>query len=175
MRCTQVAFERGLWDEKKGMTEKGREVNGAGINASFAVAQDVDGRAVDRALGWSVALGSPYTFFTTLESEYKSDIFGERGVLLGGVHGLIECLFRRYREHGAGDDEAFSRAAECLTGPITQCISHRGIRAVYEELAGDDEARATFERAYCCAYDPCYEILEECYDDVACGNEVVAL
>ena len=39
----------------------GREVNGAGINASFAVQQDVSGKATDYALGWSVALGSPYT------------------------------------------------------------------------------------------------------------------
>lgn len=41
--------------------------------------QDVDGRAADVALGWSVALGSPFTFATTLEQEYRSDIFGERG------------------------------------------------------------------------------------------------
>ncbi len=41
--------------------------------------QDVDGRATDVALGWSVALGSPFTFITSLEDEYKSDIFGERG------------------------------------------------------------------------------------------------
>jgi len=44
--------------------------------------QDVDGRATDVALGWSVALGSPFTFATTLEQEYKSDIFGERGMSL---------------------------------------------------------------------------------------------
>lgn len=43
--------------------------------------QDIDGRATDVALGWSVALGSPFTFATTLEQEYKSDIFGERGKL----------------------------------------------------------------------------------------------
>src|SRR5688500_6802864 len=54
---------------------QGKEVNGAGINASCAVDLDIDGRATDIALGWSVALGSPYTFQTTLESEYKSDIF----------------------------------------------------------------------------------------------------
>lgn len=36
------------------------------------------------ALGWSVALGSPFTFATTLEQEYKSDIFGERGKF--GLH-----------------------------------------------------------------------------------------
>lgn len=47
--------------------------------------QDVDGRATDVALGWSVALGSPFTFATTLEQEYKSDIFGERGMSGSGV------------------------------------------------------------------------------------------
>lgn len=34
------------------------------------------------ALAWSVALGSPFTFATTLEQEYKSDIFGERGTFV---------------------------------------------------------------------------------------------
>ena len=43
---------------------------------------DVDGRATDVALGWSVAIGSPFTFATTLEQEYRSDIFGERGNLI---------------------------------------------------------------------------------------------
>lgn len=46
---------------------------------TFYYLQDIDGRATDVALGWSVALGSPFTFATTLEQEYKSDIFGERG------------------------------------------------------------------------------------------------
>lgn len=30
------------------------------------------------------------------ESEYKSDIYGERCILLGAVHGMVEALFRRY-------------------------------------------------------------------------------
>lgn len=37
---------------------------------------------------------------TTLESEYKSDIYGERCILLGGVHGMVEGLFRRYVRQG---------------------------------------------------------------------------
>ena len=41
--------------------------------------QDVDGRATDVALVWSVALGSPFTFATSLEMEYRSHIFRERG------------------------------------------------------------------------------------------------
>jgi ketol-acid reductoisomerase len=59
------------------------------------VHQDVTGTATDIALGWGVALGSPFVFKTTLTEEYKSDIFGERGILLGGVHGIVESLFRR--------------------------------------------------------------------------------
>lgn len=58
--------------------------------------QDVTGKATDIALGWSIALGSPFSFPTTLTDEYRSDIYGERGILLGAVHGIIETLFRRF-------------------------------------------------------------------------------
>ena len=65
---------KGMGPSVRRLYEQGKEVNGAGINCSFAVEQDFDGHATDYALGWAVALGSPYTFLTTLESEYKSDI-----------------------------------------------------------------------------------------------------
>ena len=33
---------------------------------------------------------------------FRSDIYGERGILLGAVHGIVESLFRRYtRQVGA--------------------------------------------------------------------------
>ncbi len=49
-----------------------------------------------RTAGWAVAIGSPYVFETTLEMEYRSDIFGERGVLLGAVWGSLEALFGNF-------------------------------------------------------------------------------
>ena len=58
--------------------------------------QDYNGKATDLAIGWAVAVGAPFAFYTTLESEYKSDIYGERCILLGAVHGMVEALFRRY-------------------------------------------------------------------------------
>ncbi|MCB0122688.1 MAG: hypothetical protein KDE58_10615, partial [Caldilineaceae bacterium] len=61
---------KGMGPSVRRLYEQGKEVNGAGINSSFAIHQDVDGRATDIALGWSVALGSPWTFQTTMESEY---------------------------------------------------------------------------------------------------------
>ena len=41
---------------------------------------------------------------TTLESEYRSDIYGERCVLLGAVHGMVEGLFTRFVRQGMRQD-----------------------------------------------------------------------
>ena len=45
--------------------------------------QDATGNATDIALGWSIALGSPFSFYTTLEMEYRSDIFGASAASIG--------------------------------------------------------------------------------------------
>ncbi len=161
---------KGMGPSVRRLYVQGKEVNGAGINASFAVHQDIDGKATDYALAWSVALGSPYTFETTLESEYKSDIYGERGILLGAVHGIIESLYRRYVSQGMSKEAAFLSSAESITGPISKTISKRGIRAVYEGL--DAAGKAEFEKAYAAAYGPAKEVLAEIYDEVSSGNEI---
>ncbi|XP_073312586.1 ketol-acid reductoisomerase, chloroplastic-like [Primulina huaijiensis] len=161
---------KGMGPSVRRLYVQGKEINGAGINSSFAVHQDVDGRATDVALGWSVALGSPFTFATTLEQEYKSDIFGERGILLGAVHGLVETLFRRYTENGMSEDLAYKNTVECVTGIVSRTISTKGMLAVYNSLCGD--GKRDFERAYSASYYPCMDILYECYEDVASGSEI---
>ncbi|WP_369227388.1 ketol-acid reductoisomerase [Streptomyces sp. R39] len=161
---------KGMGDSVRRLYEQGVQTNGAGINSSFAVHADPDGRATDLALGWSVALGAPYTFRTTLESEYRSDIVGERAILLGAVHGIVESLYSRYRL--AGDDEvtAYERSCENVTGPIARTISRAGIRAVRENL--DTAVREEFDRAYTATYAPAREIVAEIYDEVADGTEL---
>lgn len=42
----------------------------------------------------------------------RSDIYGERAVLLGAVHGLVESLYRRYVQQGMRC--ALSGALACL-------------------------------------------------------------
>nr|XP_016450319.1 PREDICTED: ketol-acid reductoisomerase, chloroplastic-like [Nicotiana tabacum] len=161
---------KGMGPSVRRLYVQGKEINGAGINASFAVHQDIDGRATDVALGWSVALGSPFTFATTLEQEYKSDIFGERGILLGAVHGVVESLFRRFTENGMNDELAYKNTVECITGIISKTISTKGMLAVYNSLT--EEGKKEFEAAYSASYYPCMEILYECYEDVATGSEI---
>ncbi|KHN27935.1 Ketol-acid reductoisomerase, chloroplastic [Glycine soja] len=161
---------KGMGPSVRRLYVQGKEINGAGINASFAVHQDVDGRATDVALGWSVALGSPFTFATTLEQEYRSDIFGERGILLGAVHGVVESLFRRYTDNGMNEDLAYKNTVESITGIISKTISTKGMLAVYNALSEDEKRE--FEKAYSASYYPCMEILYECYEDVASGSEI---
>ncbi|KAL9385697.1 hypothetical protein Peur_022707 [Populus x canadensis] len=127
-------------------------------------------RATDVALGWSVALGSPFTFATTLEQEYKSDIFGERGILLGAVRGIVESLFRRYTENGMSEDEAYKNTVECITGTISITISTMGMLAVHNSLSA--EGKKELETACSASYYPCLDILYQCYEDVASGSEI---
>ena len=162
---------KGMGPSVRRLYELGREVNGSGINASFAVHQDKTTKATDRALAWAVGVGSPYVFQTTLDSEWRSDIFGERCILLGGVHGMIESLFRRYETLGMPAEDAFLMSSEVITGPLTTTISHEGILAVYEKLKSSSE-KNIFKAAYCASYKPSRDIIEECYDTVSCGNEI---
>ncbi len=161
---------KGMGPSVRRLYEQGREINGAGINCSFAVEQDIDGRATDIALAWAIGLGSPYTFQTTLRSEYKSDIYGERGILLGAVWGIVESLYRRYTSQGASPEDAFVRACESITGPIARAISYDGIIGVYDRL--DNAERTEFQKAYVAAYEAAAPVLAEIYDDVASGAEL---
>ncbi|MBM3217034.1 ketol-acid reductoisomerase [Candidatus Poribacteria bacterium] len=162
---------KGMGPSVRRLYVQGKELNGAGINASFAVEQDIDGRATDLAIGWSVALGSPFSFITTLENEYRSDIAGERAILLGAVHGIVEALFRRFIDvHGMSDDDAFQHSAESVTGPISRTISHDGILALYQRLGAADQQ--TFARMYSASYPVLYGLIAEIYDEVASGNEI---
>lgn len=162
---------KGMGPSVRRLYVQGKEVDGAGINCSFAVEQDIDGKATDYALAWSVGLGAPFTFLTTLEMEYRSDIFGERGILLGAVHGIVESLYRRYTsEQGMDAKEAFKESVESITGPISKTISKSGILAVYEQFSGKDQK--IFEQAYGASYMPAFEILLECYNEVSSGNEI---
>jgi ketol-acid reductoisomerase len=107
---------------------------------------------------------------TTLESEYKSDIYGERCCILGGVHAVVESLFRRYTEQGMSAEDAFRNSVECITGPISRIISREGIPAVYEKF--NEEEKKIFRQAYSASFKPSLDVCYEVYEDVACGNEI---
>ncbi len=162
---------KGMGPSVRRLYVQGKEINGAGINTSFAVEQDIDGKATDQALGWAVAIGAPYVFMTTLGNEFRSDIFGERGILLGAVHGIVEALYRRFvMQQGMAEEKAFIDSVENVTGPLSHKISRDGILAVYKQLGPEDQK--IFAKIYSHAYRPAFEILLEIYDEVSSGNEI---
>lgn len=161
---------KGMGPSVRRLYEQGKSVNGAGINCSFAVHQDYTGTATDIAVGWAIGVGAPFAFGTTLESEYKSDIYGERCILLGAVHGMVEALFRRYVRQGMSEEEAFKQSVESITGPISKTVSTQGMTAVYDKL--DAEGKKIFEAAYSASLGPAKDICMEIYEDVASGNEI---
>ena len=162
---------KGMGPSVRRLYVQGKELNGAGINSSFAVVQDIDGKATDQAIGWSIALGSPYTFITTLKNEFKSDVFGERAILLGAVHGIVEALYRRFvQDTRMSEEEAFQASVESVTGPISKTVSHEGLLALYQMFSAADQLR--FARMYTMAYPILYGLLVEIYEDVSSGNEV---
>jgi ketol-acid reductoisomerase len=161
---------KGMGPSVRRLYEQGRDTAGAGINASFAVEQDRSGRATDVALGWAVAIGAPAIFATTLRDECRSDVFGERGILLGAAHGVVEHLYRRFVGEGATPEEAFERSSEVVTGPLRELISRRGLLAVRSSLGGD--AGESFDRTYAAAHAVGLPLLHEIYDEVASGNEI---
>lgn len=161
---------KGMGRSVRRLYEQGKTRDGAGINCSYAVHQDVSNTSADIALGWAIAIGAPYIFETTLQSEYRSDIFGERGVLLGGVHGMCEALYRWFRASGTPQSDAFLNSAKCITGPISKKISDEGLIGVYDSLPSSQKAE--FKRAYSAAYRPLRAVLEEIYEEVASNNEI---
>src|SRR6185369_15996760 len=56
---------------------------------------------------------------------------------------------------------------------LARTISSGGIRAVLEGFRGDQ--RRTFENAYCATYHAFAPLIDELYDEVRSGNEIVSI
>lgn len=163
---------KGMGPSVRALYVQGKTTEGAGINASVAIEQDYTGDAMDLAIAWGLAIGSPYLFQTTMESEYKSDIFGERGDLLGGVWGLVEVLYNEYLHNGMSPEEAFKNSAESITGPISMIISNNGLMGVFDYFTNDPQSKEQFEIAYSRFYYPSMDVLMRIYDEVSSGREI---
>jgi ketol-acid reductoisomerase len=164
---------KGMGPSVRRLYEQGKTVNGAGINSSFAVEHDATGKAREIALAWAVGIGSPFVFETTLTKEYRSDIFGERAVLLGGVHGIVEGAYAYHCQQGLVPEEAFTASVESLTGPISDIISREGLVALPRQL--DESGRQLFEATYAASYAWFKGLLAEIYDEVASGREIAGV
>jgi ketol-acid reductoisomerase len=87
---------------------------GRGINSSVAVFQDVTGKAMEKAVAIGVAVGSGYMYETTFEKEVYSDLYGERGVLMGAI--------RKYPHTTSYSQLMIYRAQRVCSARSTRCF-----------------------------------------------------
>src|SRR3954469_4386785 len=88
-------------------------VEGGGVPALIAVAQDATGKAKDLALSYAAAIGGARAgvLETTFAEETETDLFGEQGVLCGGLTSLVQAGFETLVDAGYQPEMAYF---ECL-------------------------------------------------------------
>ena len=114
-----------------GRTVRSLYKEGRGINSSVAVFQDVTGKAEEKAVALGVAVGSGYLYKTTFEKEVYSDLYGERGCLMGGIHGMFLAQYEVLRERGHTPSEAFNETVEEATQSLYPLIGANGMDWMY--------------------------------------------
>ncbi|MCJ1355929.1 MAG: Bifunctional acetohydroxyacid reductoisomerase [Icmadophila ericetorum] len=142
---------------------------GRGINSSIAVYQDVTGKAEEKAIALGVAVGSGYLYKTTFEKEVYSDLYGERGCLMGGIHGMFLAQYEVLRERGHSPSEAFNETVEEATQSLYPLIGANGMDWMYEACSttarrGAIDWSSKFK-------DTLKPVFNELYDSVKTGKE----
>lgn len=106
-------------------------LEGRGLNSSYAIYQDVTGKAYDRTIALGIGIGSGYLFETTFQREATSDLTGERGSLMGAIQGLLLAQYEVLREHGHSPSEAFNETVEELTQSLMPLFAAKGMDWMY--------------------------------------------
>lgn len=165
---------KGMGPSVRRLYLQGLESGGSGINSSVAVYQDVTGYAYKIALGWSVAIGSPVTFNTTIQNEVRSDLFGERAILLGGLWGLSEALYHQMvNREGYKPEDAFKYSAIALTDFVSPQIAEYGLDGYWELNVVVPGYEKPFFDGYSRAYEAFGPVMADIYESVASGDEVL--
>lgn len=89
------------------------------------------GKAEEKAVALGVAVGSGYLYKTTFEKEVYSDLYGERGCLMGGIHGMFLAQYEVLRERGHSPSEAFNETVEEATQSLYPLIGANGMDYMY--------------------------------------------
>lgn len=152
-----------------GLNVRRNFLNGAGINSSFAVAQDASGNAQDRCKALGIAVGSGFLFPTTFEKEVTSDLTGERGILMGALCGVMEAQYDVLRKNGHSPSEAFNETVEELTQSLIRLVDENGMDWMYANCSvtaqrGALDWRPKFKKAT-------LPVFKELYKSVKTGKE----
>lgn len=144
-------------------------LEGRGLNSSYAIEQDVTGKAFDRTIALGIGIGSGYLFETTFQREATSDLTGERGSLMGAIQGLLLAQYEVLRENGHTPSEAFNETVEELTQSLMPLFAEKGMDWMYANCSTTAQRGAL--DWYPRFHDAIKPVVQELYASVKCGNE----
>lgn len=149
-----------------GLNVRRNFLSGAGINSSFAIRQDATGKAMDRCLALGIGVGSGFLFPTTFEKEVRSDLTGERGILMGALCGVMEAQYDVLRANGHSPSEAFNETVEELTQSLIRLVDENGMDWMYANCSvtaqrGALDWRPKFKKATLPVFKELYKSVKE--------------
>ena len=115
-----------------GRTVRSLFKEGKGINSSVAVFQDISGKALEKAVATGIAVGSGYIYETTFEKEVYSDLYGERGCLMGAAQGMFAAQYNVLRKNGHSPSEAFNETCEEALCSLYPLVAEHGMDYMYK-------------------------------------------
>jgi ketol-acid reductoisomerase len=144
-------------------------LKGKGINASYAVYQDATGHAEEKVIAFGRAIGSGYLFKTSFQNEVTSDLFGERGVLMGALAGMIAAQYKVLRQNGHSPSEAFNETVEELTQSLVPLVGENGMDWMYANCSTTAQRGALdWKDRFEAAVTP---VFKDLYESVVSGKE----
>ena len=144
-------------------------LEGRGLNSSYAVYQNVTGKALDRVLAFGIGIGSGYMFETTFQREAVSDLTGERGSLMGAIQGLLLAQYEVLRENGHTPSEAFNETVEELTQSLMPLFAAKGMDWMYANCSTTAQRGALDWMTP--FHDAIKPVMYQLYESVKSGNE----
>ena len=118
-------------------------VEGRGMVALVAVAQDPDGRAWPLALAYGAAIGCARAGLlrSTFEEECVADLFNEAAVVWGAVPAILEAGFTALTEAGVQPEIAY---LECVSELklLADLVEARGLAGMREAISNTAELGA---------------------------------
>ena len=144
-------------------------LEGRGLNSSYAIYQDVTGKAYDRTIALGIGIGSGYLFETTFQREATSELTGERGSLMGAIQGLLLAQYEVLRENGHSPSEAFNETVEELTQSLMPLFAQKGMDWMYANCSTTAQRGALDWMGP--FHDAIKPVMQKLYDSVKSGHE----
>ena len=155
--------------------------NNKGFMSSYAIHQNIEEKKnlKNKTLALGFMIGSNSMFETTFEKEVKSDLTGERCVLMGMIQGAFLAQYNVLREKGHSPLESYNETIEEALNSLYPIIHENGMDWLYKNCSTTAQRGALdwapkFEKVLKPVIEECYKSVEnetEIHRLIECNND----